>query len=122
VSDDPADQSAAGDTLVRSLQGFASTIQTLSGAFRTTLENHEAALRRALLEEMTQTRVAITEQIERLADGITGMRDDLAVTFGAADSVRRAHNNTREELRERIRAASQAGAARNAGARLKGEP
>jgi hypothetical protein len=39
-------------------------------------------------------------KVAELQDGISGMRDDLTVSFGAADSVRRAHNNTREELRD----------------------
>ncbi len=45
-------------------------------------------------------RADMMERIDRLENGITGMRDDLAVTLGASDSVRRAHNNTREEMRD----------------------
>ena len=40
MSDDPADQSAAKDTVVRALQGFASTLETFSTTLQATLGGH----------------------------------------------------------------------------------
>ena len=39
------------------------------------------------------------DRIDRVQDTVTGIRDDVAVNFGATDAVRRANDNTREELR-----------------------
>jgi phage shock protein A len=74
------------------LEGGQASIGTKLSALETGLSSVEAG--------QTKLRADVMERIDRLEDGITGMRDDLTVTFGASDSVRRAHSSTREELRE----------------------
>jgi hypothetical protein len=38
-------------------------------------------------------------RMDRLQDSLSAIRDDIATNYGSADHVRRAHDNTREELR-----------------------
>jgi uncharacterized coiled-coil DUF342 family protein len=52
-----------------------------------------------LRTELGKTRVDVMERIDRLQNVITGMRDDMTVNYGATDTVRQAHDNTRQELR-----------------------
>lgn len=47
----------------------------------------------------TSLRVDLMARMDRLEDGLTAIRNDIAVNFGAADTVRRANDNTREEVR-----------------------
>jgi len=49
--------------------------------------------------ELTQVRVDLMARMDRLEDGLTAIRNDIAVNFGAADAVKRANDNTREEVR-----------------------
>jgi uncharacterized coiled-coil DUF342 family protein len=49
--------------------------------------------------ELTQMRVDLMARMDRLEDGLTAIRNDIAVNFGAADVVKRANDNTREEVR-----------------------
>jgi hypothetical protein len=42
---------------------------------------------------------AIMDRLDRLQDSLTGIRDDIAVNYGATDAARRANDNTREEMR-----------------------
>jgi len=60
-----------------------------------------ALMRRDLAtrEDLTALRVAVIERIDRLQDQITAIRDDISVNIGAADTVRRANDNTRADLR-----------------------
>jgi hypothetical protein len=44
-------------------------------------------------------RVDLMARMDRLENRITAVQSDIAVNFGAADTVKRAHDNTREELR-----------------------
>jgi len=52
-----------------------------------------------LRAELTQMRVDLMARMDRLEDGLTAIRNDIAVNFGAADAVKRANDNTREEVR-----------------------
>jgi hypothetical protein len=66
------------------------------------LEDRQAKLedRQARLETgQTSLRVDLMARMDRLEDMNTRTRDDIAVNFGTADAVRRANDNTREELR-----------------------
>lgn len=44
-------------------------------------------------------RADVMERIDRVQNAVTQLRDDYAVNFGASDAVKRANENTREELR-----------------------
>jgi uncharacterized coiled-coil DUF342 family protein len=44
-------------------------------------------------------RVDLMARMDRLEDGLTAIRTDIAVNFGAADAAKRANDNTREEVR-----------------------
>jgi uncharacterized membrane protein YccC len=44
-------------------------------------------------------RTDLMARMDRLQDSLTAIRDDIAINYGAADQVRRAHDNTREQLR-----------------------
>jgi chromosome segregation ATPase len=73
--------------------------QTRLGDRLTKLEDRQTRLedRQARLEAgQTSLRVDL---MDRLEDMNTKIRDDIAVNFGTADAVRRANDNTREELR-----------------------
>jgi hypothetical protein len=48
---------------------------------------------------LTSLRVDLMARMDRLEDINTKIRDDIAVNFGTVDAVRRANDNTREELR-----------------------
>ena len=39
-------------------------------------------------------------RMDLLSDAITGIREDIRVNFGASETVRRANEHTREELRD----------------------
>jgi hypothetical protein len=41
----------------------------------------------------------LMERMDRFENKLTAIRDDIAVNHGTADQVRRANDNTREELR-----------------------
>jgi hypothetical protein len=45
-------------------------------------------------------RVDMMARLDRLTDAVTAMRDDIKVNFGASETVRRANEHTREELRD----------------------
>lgn len=70
----------------------------------TRLEAMHASIDSGALERLeagqTKLRIDVMERIDRLANGITGIHDDISVNMGTADAVRRAHNHTREELRD----------------------
>lgn len=44
-------------------------------------------------------RADVMERIDRVQNAVTQLRDDHVVNFGASDAVKRANENTREELR-----------------------
>jgi hypothetical protein len=48
---------------------------------------------------LTSLRVDLMACMDRLEDINTKIRDDIAVNFGTVDAVRRANDNTRQELR-----------------------
>jgi predicted nucleic acid-binding Zn-ribbon protein len=52
-----------------------------------------------LVDELAKTRGAIMARVDRVQETVQAMRDDIAVNFGAVDQVKRAHDNTREEVR-----------------------
>ena len=45
-------------------------------------------------------RIDVMARLDRLTDAVTAMRDDIKVNFGASETVRRANEHTREELRD----------------------
>ncbi len=53
----------------------------------------------ALRTEMIALRTDLMERMDRLQNGMTLLRDDVSVNFGAVETVRRVNDNTREELR-----------------------
>jgi hypothetical protein len=59
------------------------------------LEKGQAATR----EDMKKLRSDLMSRMDRLQDGLTAIRDDIAVNFGTAEHVRRANDSTRDELR-----------------------
>jgi hypothetical protein len=46
-----------------------------------------------------QLRVDLMARLDRMQDTITAIRDDIAMNYGTAEHVRRANDNTRDELR-----------------------
>jgi hypothetical protein len=44
-------------------------------------------------------RADLMARIDRLQDAVSAIQSDIAVNFGASDTVKRAQDNTREELR-----------------------
>jgi uncharacterized coiled-coil DUF342 family protein len=91
VSDDPfvarlAEINSVIDRTMAHLEAFRASI-------------YDGALKR-IEAGQTKIRGDVMERIDRLEDAVTGIRNDLTVTFGAADSVRRPHNNTRDETRD----------------------
>lgn len=57
------------------------------------------AMEGRLQTSSTQLRAALMERMDRLQNSISLIRDDIAVNFGATDAVKRANDNTCEELR-----------------------
>jgi flagellar hook-associated protein FlgK len=49
--------------------------------------------------DVTRLRSDLMARMDRIQNAITAIRDDIAVNFGTADAVRRANDNTRDELR-----------------------
>jgi hypothetical protein len=47
----------------------------------------------------TTLRVDLMARMDRLQNNLNALRDDIAVNYGASDAVKRANDNTREELR-----------------------
>jgi chromosome segregation ATPase len=47
----------------------------------------------------TSLRADTMERMDRLQDSLTDIRNDIGVNFGASDAVKRANDNTREEVR-----------------------
>ncbi|PPQ38831.1 hypothetical protein CCS01_01855 [Rhodopila globiformis] len=64
-------------------------------AGQTSLEDRQIRLETG----QTSLRVDLMARMDRREDMNTKIRDDIAVNFGTADAVRRANDNTREELR-----------------------
>src|SRR4051794_10470425 len=68
----------------------------------TSVEAGEAKLGGGLTSvkaSQTSLRVDLMARMDRLENINTAIRDDISVNFGAVDAVRRANDNTREELR-----------------------
>jgi chromosome segregation ATPase len=66
------------------------------------LEAGQASLegRQAGLEAgQAKLRGDLMDRMDRLENNLTAIRDDIAVNHGTVDQVRRANDNTREELR-----------------------
>jgi thiamine biosynthesis protein ThiC len=64
------------------------------------LSSELVSIRETVRSEVTETRALIMGRIDRLSDVVTGMRDDIKVNFGASETVRRANEHTRDELRD----------------------
>jgi uncharacterized coiled-coil DUF342 family protein len=68
------------------------------------LEAGQAALQQAVAAlatraELTQVRVDLMGRMDRLQNALTDIRNDIGVNFGASDAVKRATDNTRDEVR-----------------------
>jgi uncharacterized phage infection (PIP) family protein YhgE len=66
------------------------------------LEAGQATLEAGLTSvkaSQTSLRVDLMARMDRLENINTAIRDDISVNFGAVDAVRRANDNTRDELR-----------------------
>jgi hypothetical protein len=59
------------------------------------LEAGQTAVGNAVSVDLTRTRVDLMARMDRLEDGLTAIRDDIAVNFGPADAVKRANDDTR---------------------------
>jgi hypothetical protein len=53
----------------------------------------------ATRDDLGRLRADLMARMDGLANNLTNIRDDIAVNHGTADSVRRANDNTRDELR-----------------------
>jgi hypothetical protein len=53
----------------------------------------------ATRDDLIGVRVAIMERVDRMQDRLTAIRDDIGINMGAVDAVKRANDNTREDLR-----------------------
>ncbi len=72
------------------------------GSLHADLEASQTSLRAemtSLRADMTSLRVDVMARIDRLENKIGEIRDDIAVNFGTVDAVRRANDNTRDQLR-----------------------
>jgi chromosome segregation ATPase len=75
-----------------------SAIEAQLGALREDL--NALAVRMNRLEAgHTSLRVDLMARMDRLDNQLTALRDDMSVNFGATEAVKRANDNTREELR-----------------------
>src|SRR5690242_15809710 len=63
------------------------------------LKAEQKSLRSDFLAELGRARSDIMERVERLADAIIRIRDDIAVNMGAVEGVERANENTRADVR-----------------------
>ncbi len=52
-----------------------------------------------VLAAIASLRVDLMARMDRLENSLTDIRNDIAVNFGTADAVKRANDNTREEVR-----------------------
>jgi len=53
----------------------------------------------ALVDAVASLRADLMTRLDRHAEMLNAIRDDVAVNFGTADAVKRANENTREEVR-----------------------
>src|SRR6266567_3936521 len=81
---------------LRSLSEIREQLRFLNGFITAGL----ASVQETVRSEVTEARVVIMARIDRLSDIVTGVRDDIRVNFGASETVRRANEHTREELRD----------------------
>ena len=67
----------------------------------TAVRGDQAAMRAdfATRADMLSMRAELMGRMDRLQDAVTAQQSDIAVNFGASDAVRRATENTREEVR-----------------------
>jgi hypothetical protein len=49
--------------------------------------------------ELTQVRMDLTGRMDRLENALSDIRNDIGVNFGASDAVKRATDNTSDEVR-----------------------
>ena len=99
VSDDPV--LAALARLEHGQRSLDDRLQTLE-QWQRTLEQGQKSLeqgQRELSARIDRTRSELMDRMDRLQDTVTTIRDDIAVNFGTAEQVRRANDNTRDELR-----------------------
>lgn len=58
-----------------------------------------AAMESRLQAGQTAIHVVTMERLDRLQNSVASIRDDIAANYGTAGAVKRANDNTREELR-----------------------
>jgi len=63
-----------------------------------TLAVGQSAIRAEFLAALDKTRGDVMARLDRVGDELSAIRDDIAVNLGTADQVRRANDNTRDEL------------------------
>jgi hypothetical protein len=96
MSDDPV---LAALARLEAGQGELSTRLAQVEAGQSAMRTEMATFRSGVMDELGKTRGVIMEKIEGVQADIGRIRDDIAVNFGAVDAVKRANDNTREELR-----------------------
>jgi len=67
----------------------------------TAMRGDQAAMRADFVTrtDMLSMRADLMGRMDRLQDAVTAQQSDIVVNFGASDAVRRATENTREEVR-----------------------
>ncbi len=68
-------------------------------AYLEAMEGRLSTMEGRLSAELGKVRAAVMERLDRVQNAVTLIRDDVATNFGTADHVRRANDNTREEVR-----------------------
>ena len=64
------------------------------------LTDHIAAVQETISNAISKASSALMARLDRLQTSVDAVRDDIAVTMGANDATRKAHDNTREETRD----------------------
>lgn len=68
-------------------------------AMREEMRNSFVAERTDREAQITRYRTDIMDRMDRLENSLTAIRDDIAMNYGTANAVRRANDNTRDEVR-----------------------
>jgi uncharacterized coiled-coil DUF342 family protein len=97
MSDEPDNPTLAA--LARLEAGQATLQQSVSAQATRAELTQQSVAALATRAELTQMRVDLMARMDRLEDGLTAIRDDIAMNFGTADAVKRANDNIREEVR-----------------------
>jgi predicted nucleic acid-binding Zn-ribbon protein len=80
------------------LRGDLADVRADQSSMRGELTGMHATLAR-MQDEQTRLRVDMVDQLEKMENKLTLIREDIAVNMGRADGAHRAADNTRDELR-----------------------